>query len=56
MGPFSYDKGRCVVEKCRYWLDSRHLLVRQRMYHVIDRLVADYGIGYFKFDYDIEVL
>ena len=38
----------------RYLLDFRNPLVRARMDGVIDRLVRDYGLGYFKFDYNVQ--
>ncbi|MHC5794723.1 glycoside hydrolase family 36 protein [Lacisediminihabitans sp. FW035] len=47
--------GRPVAEFDRYQLDFRHPLVIARMNGVIDRLVADYGIGYFKLDYNITI-
>ncbi|KAK8037757.1 Melibiase subfamily [Apiospora marii] len=46
--------GERVREKNRYQLDFRHPAVRARMDGVVDRLVAAYGVAYFKFDYNIE--
>jgi alpha-galactosidase len=37
----------------RHQLDFRSPAVRARMDAVIDRLIADYGLGYLKFDYNI---
>jgi alpha-galactosidase len=37
----------------RYQLDFRHPAVVSRMDAVVDRLIADFGVGYFKFDYNI---
>ncbi|MCL6459467.1 MAG: alpha-galactosidase, partial [Gorillibacterium sp.] len=36
----------------RYQLDFRHSGVRQHANETIDRLINDFGIGYFKFDYN----
>jgi alpha-galactosidase len=45
--------GQRLVEHNRYHLDLRHPSARAHLDGVIDRLVADYGIGYFKLDYNI---
>lgn len=47
--------GRRVVEKGRFQFDFRHPAVQEHMDRLIDRLVLQYGIGYFKFDYNINV-
>ncbi|KAG2420395.1 hypothetical protein HFD88_005196 [Aspergillus terreus] len=52
---FFQRDGQRIVEKGRYQLDYRHSAVRERMHEIIRRLVEDYGVGYFKFDYNIEV-
>jgi alpha-galactosidase len=52
---FFQRDGHRIVEKGRYQLDYRHPAVRKRMHSVIHHLVTDYGVGYFKFDYNIEV-
>lgn len=44
-----------VKEMGRYQLDYRHPAVIKRMDSVVDRLVGDYGVGYFKFDYNIDI-
>jgi len=53
---FFQDHGQRIVEKGRYQLDFRHAAVRERLDSVVDNLVLNYGIGYFKFDYNIEVI
>ncbi|KAE8313465.1 glycoside hydrolase superfamily [Aspergillus transmontanensis] len=52
---FFQRNGQRIVEKGRYQLDYRHAAVREHMHAVIHRLVTEYGVGYFKFDYNIEV-
>jgi alpha-galactosidase len=47
--------GRRLAEAGRYQLDYRHPAVIEYMDSVIDRLVADFGVGYFKFDYNINI-
>jgi alpha-galactosidase len=51
---FLQRNGVRAVEQGRYHLDFRHPDARARMDQVIDRLVTEYGVGYFKFDYNIE--
>ena len=53
---FFQQNGQRVVERNRWQLDYRCKAVRERMHGIIDRLVNEYGVGYFKFDYNIEVL
>lgn len=53
---FFQENGQRIVEKGRYQLDYRHPEVIKRMDKVIDNLVLNYGVGYFKFDYNIEVI
>ncbi len=53
---FFQERGERIVEKGRYHLDYRHPAVRERMDKVVDNLVLNYGVGYFKFDYNIEVV
>jgi alpha-galactosidase len=43
-----------VVENGRYHLDLRHPAAVAHLNSVIDRLIADFGIGYFKFDYNVD--
>lgn len=52
---FFQRNGQRIVEKGRYQLDYRHPAVQKRMHGVIGNLVEKYGIGYFKFDYNIDV-
>jgi alpha-galactosidase len=52
---FFQRDGHRIVEKGRYQLDYRHSAVRKRMDEVVDNLVQNYGVGYFKFDYNIEI-
>lgn len=47
--------GKRVTEKGRYQLDFRHPEVRKTLDEVVDRCVQQYGAGYFKFDYNIEI-
>jgi alpha-galactosidase len=45
--------GKRVIENGRYQLDFRHPAVIAHADGIIDRLVSQYGIGYFKLDYNI---
>jgi alpha-galactosidase len=45
--------GRRVVEQGRHQLDLRHPAAVSHLNAVIDRLVGDFGVGYFKLDYNI---
>ena len=51
---FFMRHGRPVITRGRYQLDFRHPKVIAHLNGVVDRLTRDYGIGYFKFDYNIE--
>lgn len=42
-----------VVENGRYHLDLRHPAAVAHLDGAVDRLIADYGVGYFKFDYNV---
>ncbi|KAH7377392.1 glycoside hydrolase superfamily [Pyrenochaeta sp. MPI-SDFR-AT-0127] len=53
---FFQHSGQRIVERGRFQLDYRHPVVRERMHGIIDNLVRGFGVGYFKFDYNIEVL
>jgi len=46
--------GQRIVEHDRYHLDLRHPAARAHLDRAIDRLIADLGVGYFKFDYNID--
>lgn len=50
---FFMRHGQRVIDNGRYALDFRHPLVLAHANSVIDRLVHDYGIGYFKLDFNI---
>ncbi|KAL4999841.1 glycoside hydrolase superfamily [Aspergillus recurvatus] len=52
---FFQRDGHRVVEKGRYQLDYRHPAVRSRMHGIVERFVEEFGVGYFKFDYNIDV-
>ncbi|WP_086709291.1 alpha-galactosidase [Streptomyces antimycoticus] len=45
--------GTRVTEHGRHHLDLRHPAARAHLDEVVDRMVAEFGIGYFKFDYNI---
>jgi alpha-galactosidase len=45
--------GRRVREQDRYFLDLRHPAAREHLDRTVDRLVAEFGIGYFKLDYNV---
>jgi alpha-galactosidase len=47
--------GQRIIEKGRYQLDFRHPDVQKTMDEVIDRCVQQYGVGYFKFDYNVQI-
>ncbi|KAJ5776357.1 Melibiase subfamily [Penicillium nucicola] len=47
--------GQRIIEKGRYQLDFRHPSVQTSMDKVIDRCVQQYGVGYFKFDYNVQI-
>ncbi|WP_395244621.1 glycoside hydrolase family 36 protein [Agromyces sp. MMS24-K17] len=53
LGAFLLRHGRRIVEHHRYHLDLRHPAAIAHLDAVVDRLVADFGIGFFKFDYNI---
>ena len=49
---FFMRHGKRVKTRGRYQLDFRSKIVRDHATAVVDRLIRDYGIGYFKFDYN----
>lgn len=53
-GCFFTRHGVRVVERDRYQFDMRNENVRAHLTALIDRLVSDYGLEYFKFDYNID--
>ncbi|KAH8799149.1 putative Melibiase subfamily [Xylogone sp. PMI_703] len=52
---FFQRNGARVLEKDRYHLDFQHPAVIARMDAIIDSLINDLGIRYFKFDYNVNV-
>ncbi|MFI6549320.1 glycoside hydrolase family 36 protein [Streptomyces prunicolor] len=44
-----------LVEWGRHQLDLRHPAARAHLDTVVDRLVRDYGVGYLKLDYNIDI-
>lgn len=53
---FFCRNGKRIVERQRYQLDFQHPAVRDRLTTIVAGLVNTYGIGYFKFDYNIDVV
>ena len=51
---FFMRHGKRVIDHGRYQLDFRNQKVRDYATSVVDRLIADYGIGYLKIDYNID--
>lgn len=45
--------GKRHIDNKRYLLDFRNPEVRKYCMDVIDRLIEDYGVGYFKIDYNV---
>jgi len=52
---FFTDGGRKRAENGRYHLDYRSAAVRKRMDRVVDRLVDEFGVRYFKLDYNVDI-
>ncbi|WP_051704417.1 glycoside hydrolase family 36 protein [Glycomyces sp. NRRL B-16210] len=50
---FLLRHGQRVVEHHRYHLDLRHPAAVSHLDGVVDRLVAEFGVGFFKFDYNV---
>ena len=50
---FFHRHGARIDSQGRHQLDFRAPAVIERMDAVVDRLIADYGLGYLKFDYNI---
>jgi alpha-galactosidase len=53
---FFQENGKRIIEKARHQLDYRHPDVIKRMDSIIDDLVINYGLGYFKFDYNVDIV
>ena len=51
---FLQRHGQRVMEHHRYHLDLRHPAAREHLDGVVDRLVREFGVGFFKFDYNID--
>nr|WP_255672580.1 glycoside hydrolase family 36 protein [Glycomyces amatae] len=51
---FLQRHGQRLVEHHRHHLDLRHPAAVAHLDGVVDRLVSDFGIGFFKFDYNID--
>ena len=51
---FFMRHGKRVIDHGRYQLDFRHPKVQEYASEVMDRLISDYGVGYFKIDYNID--
>lgn len=51
---FFMRHGKRVIDHGRYQFDFRSPKVIAHLDSVVDRLISEYGIGYFKFDYNIE--
>ena len=51
---FFMRHGKRIIDHGRYQLDFRNKKVRDYATKVIDRVVADYGVGYIKMDYNID--
>lgn len=46
--------GKNIIDNGRYQLDFRKKKVREHLDSVVDRLIKEYDIDYFKFDYNID--
>ncbi|WP_255513439.1 glycoside hydrolase family 36 protein [Homoserinibacter sp. GY 40078] len=51
---FLQRRGVRLVEHARYHLDLRHPAAIAHLDGVVDRLVDEFGIGFFKFDYNVD--
>jgi alpha-galactosidase len=50
---FMQRHGIRVREHDRYFLDLRHPAAREHLDQTFDRLIADFGVGFFKLDYNV---
>jgi alpha-galactosidase len=50
---FLQRHGRRVTEHQRYFLDLRHPAARAHLDATFDRLIATFGVGFFKLDYNV---
>jgi alpha-galactosidase len=53
---FLMRHGKRILKNSRYQLDFRNAAVTKYLDQVIDRLVHDFGVGYFKMDYNVDSL
>ena len=51
---FFVRHGKRVIDRGRYQFDMRNPKVRAHLTGIIDRLIANYGLEYIKFDYNID--
>ncbi|QIS43536.1 alpha-galactosidase (plasmid) [Clavibacter capsici] len=51
---FLQRAGQRILEQDRLHLDLRHPAARAHLDEVVDRLVQDFGVGYFKLDYNTD--
>jgi alpha-galactosidase len=47
--------GRRLTARGRHQLDLRHPAAVAHLDEAVDRLIAQFGLGYLKFDYNIEI-
>ncbi len=52
---FFMRNGRRIIDQNRYQLDFRNPAVREYATGIIKRVIEDYGVGYIKMDYNIDV-
>lgn len=52
---FFQRAGRRLTEHGRHQLDFRHPAAREHLDATVDRLVTEFGLGYLKLDYNIEI-
>ncbi len=50
---FFLNHGQRVVEQQRYLLDFRNPIVIEHINKIVDGLIDEFGVGYFKFDYNV---
>lgn len=51
---FFMRHGKRIIDHGRFILDFRNKKVREYTMSVVDRVVGEYGVGYIKFDYNVE--
>jgi alpha-galactosidase len=54
-GAFFQRAGRRLTERGRHQLDFRHPAAREHLDATVDRLISEFGLGYLKLDYNIEI-